>query len=294
MKRKLLLVYVLMAFVLLCTNVYAMVTAELNLVANKSAVKPGEDVIVTVELKNLSAAVSSVEGYINIDENVLESISSNMVVTNSDGKIEVNENNKLSFAFNPTSLNADCDVIFNTNSSATRGNDVFFVMDFAKDITENSEIMQLKYKVKEGTADADIANAVKLDCVVLYSSNDKSGELSDNITIKVSAAASEGNGSGNENNAGTNENTSGEENTNTPAEGNTNTNNTNTNTNTNTNRNTNTNNTNKTNTNTNTKDNTVSGTKIPAAGLRTVMIPMIIFMVLAYVSYTKYVSYRDV
>ena len=302
MKRKLLLVYVLMAFVLLCTNVYAMVTAELNLVANKTAVKPGEDVIVTVELNNLSAPVASVEGYINIDENVLESISSNMVVTNSDGKIEINEKNKLSFAFNPTALNADYDVIFNTNASATRGNDVFFVMDFAENITSNAEIMKLKYKVKEGTADADIANAVKLDCVVVYSDNDRSGELNESLTIKVSAAASEGSGSGaeNENNAGTNENTSGEGNT----AGNTNTNtNTNTNnTNTNTNRNTNTNNTNRTNTNTNTnkttntntKDNTVSGTTMPAAGLRTVMIPMIIFMVLAYVSYTKYVSYKDV
>ena len=321
MKRKLLLVYVLMAFVLLCTNVYAMVTAELNLVANKTAVKPGEDVIVTVELNNLSAPVASVEGYINIDENVLESISSNMVVTNSDGKIEINEKNKLSFAFNPTALNADYDVIFNTNASATRGNDVFFVMDFAENITSNAEIMKLKYKVKEGTADADIANAVKLDCVVVYSDNDRSGELNESLTIKVSAAASEGSGSGaeNENNAGTNENTSGEGNTagNTNTNTNTNTNNTNTNTNntntnnantntnntnTNTNRNTNTNNTNRTNTNTNTnkttntntKDNTVSGTTMPAAGLRTVMIPMIIFMVLAYVSYTKYVSYKDV
>lgn len=315
MKRKLLIVYVLVAFVMLCTNVYAMVTADLSLVADKSTIKPGEEVIVTVELKNLSSEVSSIEGYINIDENVLESISENMIVNNNK-KIEVKTKgvltNSLTYAFNPSLDNADYAVIFNTSESATFGNDVFFIMDFDKDLVDDSQIMQLKYKVKEQTQDSDIENAVKLDCVVVYSgnNNDKSAELNAKLDIKVASVVEDGNNEQpDDTNTNTNTNTNEETNTNTNTNTNANTNentntNTNTNTNSNTNKNTNTNtnsNTNKNtnsntnaNTNTNKTDNTVSGTKMPAAGLRTVFVPMVIFMILAYVSYTKYISYKDV
>lgn len=320
MKRKILLVYVLVAFVVLCTNVYAIVSVELNLIADKTTIKQGDDVTITVELNNLSAAVSSIEGYINIDENVLKEISSDMIVANDDGKIEVTSGDKvtnaLTYAFDPDVSNADYDVIFNTSETATNGNDVFFVMDFKKDIEEDSKIITLKYKVKETAQNAEVSNAVKLDCIVAYSANtsDKSKELTANLDIKVSSTADEENENKDVNND-TN-NTTNEENTNT---NNTNVNNTNTNTNntnTNTNKNTNTNNTNtntnkNTNTNTNnntnkntnvttvgatanTVDNTVAATRIPAAGLKTVIIPIVLFMILAYVSYTKYISYKDV
>lgn len=71
----------------------------------------------------------------------------------------------------------------------------------------------------------------------------------------------------------------------------TNTNKTNNNTNTNTNKNTNK--VNNTNTNTN-KDNTVSGAKIPAAGSKVVILPAVLLIVLAYVSYNKYMKYKDI
>lgn len=72
------------------------------------------------------------------------------------------------------------------------------------------------------------------------------------------------------------------------------------NTNKNTNKNTNTNNTNtnkantnKTNTNTNT-DNTVAGSKIPATGSKVYVMPAILLIVLAYISYNKYMKYKDI
>lgn len=67
----------------------------------------------------------------------------------------------------------------------------------------------------------------------------------------------------------------------------------------NTNKNTNTNNTNKntnkanTNSNTN-KDNTVAGTKIPQTGSKVFVVPAIVLIVLAYVSYNKYMKYKDI
>ncbi len=71
------------------------------------------------------------------------------------------------------------------------------------------------------------------------------------------------------------------------------TNNTNTNKTNNTNTNKTNTNTNKTNTNTNT-DNTVAGNKIPAAGSKVVILPAILVIVLAYVSYNKYMKYKDI
>ncbi len=70
MKRKLLIVYVFIAFVLVCTNVYAALTMDLSLVPESEKVKQGSDLVVAVKLNNVSGPVSSIEGYINVDENV--------------------------------------------------------------------------------------------------------------------------------------------------------------------------------------------------------------------------------
>ena len=117
MKKKLLLVYVFIAFAVLCTNVYAVITMDLNLVANNTKVEPGTDLMVTVNLKNISDAISSIEGYINIDENIIEDISEDIIV-DKEGKIEVtsgnNATNDLTYAFNPSTTDADYDIIFNT------------------------------------------------------------------------------------------------------------------------------------------------------------------------------------
>ena len=59
-------------------------------------------------------------------------------------------------------------------------------------------------------------------------------------------------------------------------------------TNTNTNKNVNNN------PNTNTKDNTVAGTKIPAAGAKVIILPVITLIVLAYVSYNKYMKMKGI
>ena len=52
-------------------------------------------------------------------------------------------------------------------------------------------------------------------------------------------------------------------------------------------------NTNKnSNTNTNKTDNSVAGTVLPATGAKVIIIPAIILIVLAYVSYNKYMKYK--
>lgn len=71
--------------------------------------------------------------------------------------------------------------------------------------------------------------------------------------------------------------------------------------NTNKNTNNNVNNTNKvnntntnTNKNTNTKDNTVAGANLPATGSKVVIVPAILLIALAYISYNKYMKYKDI
>lgn len=300
MKKKLLLVYVFVAFVLLCTNVYAVVTMNVGLTADKTSVKPGEEVVVTVNLKNISNPVSSVEGYINIDEDVFkETIKDALVIK--DNKIEVTSgstvSNKLSYAFDPTSTNADYDVIFNTTGASIGDNDCFFVMDLSQAIENSVDILQFKFTVKNNATVKKVEDAIKIEKVVAVSdetqerTEEKSATLDINV-VKANEPAEENNTVNNTVNdtENTNKNT------------NTNTNqNTNTNKNTNTNANQNTNNTNSSNkvnntvnnTNTN-KDNTVAGSNIPAAGAGFIIVPIIIFAVLAYISYNKYIKYRGI
>lgn len=298
MKKKLLLVYVFVAFVLLCTNVYAVLTMDVNLVADKTSVKPGEEVVVTVNLKNISKPISSIEGYINIDETVFKESIKDALVTK-DNKIEVtSENtasNKLSYVFDPSAMSADYDVIFNTKKENIENNDCLFVMDLAQDIANSADVLQFKFTVKDTATVKKVEKAVQVDCIVAYSSDrsDRSEKISATLDINVvngNAPAEENKTENNSvNNTNTNKNTN---NTNTNTN-NTNVNNTNTNKNAN---NTNSaNNVNNTVNNTNTnKDGTVAGTNIPAAGAGFIIIPIIMFAVLAYISYKKYIKYKDI
>ena len=298
MKKKLLLVYVFVAFVLLCTNVYAVLTMDVNLVADKTSVKPGEEVVVTVNLKKISKPISSIEGYINIDETVFKESIKDALVTK-DNKIEVtSENtasNKLSYVFDPSAMSADYDVIFNTKKENIENNDCLFVMDLAQDIANSADVLQFKFTVKDTATVKKVEKAVQVDCIVAYSSDrsDRSEKISATLDINVvngNAPAEENKTENNSvNNTNTNKNTN---NTNTNTN-NTNVNNTNTNKNAN---NTNSaNNVNNTVNNTNTnKDGTVAGTNIPAAGAGFIIIPIIMFAVLAYISYKKYIKYKDI
>lgn len=309
MKKKFLVLYIIIALMVLCTNVYAALTAKISLTADKTSVKAGEDVIVSVTLSNMSSSIASVKGYIDVDENVLSAPSESMIVKNSDGKIEVTSEgsvtNKLSYVYAPTEP-VDSDVVFNTSSSATSGHDVYFTEDFKTELTKDSVILKLKFTVKEGTTNGNLTDAVKIEALTAESSTmadgtattEKVENLSAKITIVVNNDEDEENNAVEENNATTDDNNTNTDNTNTNTNKNTNTNNTN-NTNTNTNKNTNTNNTNTNNTNTNTNkntntDNTVSATKLPATGARTIIIPAIVLFIIGFISYRKYMNYKDI
>ena len=189
MKRKLLIVYVFIAFVLVCTNVYAALTMDLSLVPESEKVKQGSDLVVAVKLNNVSGPVSSIEGYINVDENVLEPISESMIKGD---KIEIKADGKkvsdLDYVFNPQNTDSDYDVVFNTKKENIENNDCFFIMDLRKDIKGNCDIMTLNFKVKDNATVAQATQAVKFRVASAVSASDlkdKVTDLSANLSFEV-------------------------------------------------------------------------------------------------------------
>ena len=294
MRKKLLLVfYILIAFVVLCSNVYATINPEISLTKDKEKVKAGEEVIISLNLRNISSNITGVTGFIDVDESVLNPFSEDMIVRNSNGKVEVTSGNntqELSFSYNPQTPDDVGEALFNTNSQATEGHDVFFYEEFkGTGLSSDSVILKLKATVKSGISDGDLARAIQVVDLVAGSTDtttgqkDKSGKLSADVTIRVDNAVpvppTPANNSQEENtNQNQNQNTNTNQNQNQNQNQNTNTNqnrnqnqntntnqnqnqNKNTNTNQNKNQNTNTNNNKNVNTNKNT-DNTVAGNKL--------------------------------
>ena len=183
MKKKVLILYIIIITILICNSVYGAVTANLVLTSDKSSVKAGEDIIVSVNLRNISQGISSVTGYIDVDENVVNAVSNDMIVTNGSGKIEIisggNVSSELTYVYNPSEP-TEAGAFFNTNPSATNGHDLYFVEDFSTNISNDSTILKLKFKVKEGLGNGNLENAVRV-----------SGLIAESVTMGNGSAPSE-------------------------------------------------------------------------------------------------------
>ena len=307
-KTKLILLQLFIAFVLISTSVYATVNTTIVLSLNEATAFRGDTVEVTLSLKDVEEdkKIQSVAGYINYDENVIEAITVDSIKKSDDNKVTIGNE-----TLNVEDLtDADLEDIPTTsayiafNGNPTTENDARIVIDFDGGITEDTELLTIKFKVKETATIGEVEKAISYSMFVITAGSEESEEITKDIklTVKaVDAGDNEGNNTNNEaknenenenvntntNNANTTENkTKNETNTNTNKAGNTNTNKA---TNTNTNKNVNSNNSVN-----NTSDNTVSSVKIPAAGAKVILIPAIILIILAYVSYNRYMKYKNI
>ena len=307
-KTKLILLQLFIAFVLISTSVYATVTTTIALSLNEATAFRGDTIEVTLSLENVEAdkPIQSVAGYINYDENVIEALTVDSIKKSNTNKVTIGNE-----TLNVEDLtDADINDIPTTsayvafNGNPTSDNDSRIVIDFKDGITTNEKLLTINFKVKETATIGEVEKAISYSMFVVTAGSEESQEITKDIklTVKaVNAGNEDGNNTNNENkNENENVNTNTNQNTNT----NKNVNNTNTNTNTNTNKNASNTNTNK-NTNTNTNkaannsvnnsaDNTVSSVKIPAAGAKVILIPAIILIVLAYVSYNRYMKYKNI
>ena len=308
-KTRLILLQLFIAFVLISTSVYATVNTTIALSLNEATAFRGDIVEVTLSLEDVEEdkKIQSVAGYINYDEDVIEAITVDSIKKSDDNKVTIG--NEILDVEDLT--NADLDDIPTTsayvafNGNPTTDNDSRIVIDFENGITGDTELLTIKFKVKETATIGEVENAISYSMFVITAGSEESEEITKNIklTVKeVEAEEDDGDESDDEDEGTEDEGDNEETDTNTSNETNANqAGNTNTNKVTNTNQagNTNTNKVTNTNTNTNksvnnTSDNTVSSAKIPAAGAKVILIPAIILIILAYVSYNRYIKYKNI
>lgn len=292
-KNKLILLQLFIAFTLICTSVYAAVTTTISVKIDKSTIKQGEEVFITLALDGVdkSKKVTSVEGYINYNKKVIEPITFDNIEKDSENKVKIG--NEVLVVEDLTNATKD-DISTSSSYIAFNGkpeteNDSKIVIDFNDGITEDTDLIKIKFKVKSDSTIGEIKEAISYSMFVITAGNEESEEpITRNINLTIEKASTSGDGEDNKNenkvddkNENKNENKNDNKNEN-KNEGK------------NENKNTNTNKNATTNTNTNTKDNTVAGAKIPAAGAKVFIVPAIILIVLAYVSYNKYMKMKDI
>ena len=301
-KNKLILLQLFVAFTLICSSVYAAVNTTIAVKASKDSVERGEKISVTLSLENVeNEKVEEVEGYVNYDSDIIEPITFESIHKNAQNKVTIGDEELVVEDVTEGNLSASSGYI-GFNSDPSSGNDTRFVIEFKDGVSEDVDLMTIDFVVKEDASLGEIKNAITYSTFVVTADSETSEEITKNVSLTVKAKQAPAEDDNENKNTNTNENTNTNSNTNTNDNKNENKNtnkaddkknenkNTNKNTNTNTNKNTNK----AGNTNTNTKDNTVSGTTLPATGAKMIIIPAIVLLVLAYVSYNKYMKYKNV
>ena len=285
-KNKLVLVQVFIILILLCTSVYAASTT-IGLSASSTSLNKGDTVTVTLSLQDVDSSkkVESIEGYINYNTNVIEAISVDSIQKNEDNTVTIgNETLKVEDLTNanineiPTSSSY---VAFNGNPSGDNNSRI--VIDFQDGITTDEDLLKIDFKVKENATEGEIKDAISYSMFVITAGSEQSEEITKSVTLTIKSAST-GDNNDDDNNQNKNENTNKNTNKNTNQNANRNSN---SNTNSNTNRNSNTNSAG------NQDDNTVSGI-LPATGAKVIIVPAIVLIILAIVSYNRYVKYKDI
>jgi len=309
MKKRQVVLYVFVMLILLTTSVYATVKAELEFVVknnnNNTLFYAGDEFTLTIGLKNVEASlgIKSIEGYIDIDENVFEDLTLASIVTDANGKVQIGNNELQVFDANNLSANTDKGIIFNTNPVSGKG-DYKLVINLENPISANTDLVTLKFKIKNIAAGSYPAvMSYKLFTVFSTDTGEKAELEEHSYGIEITEKSATGTDN-NTNNQATNNTTNNPTNNtvNTPTNNTTNNNITN-NTVNNTAKNTNNvvNNTaakgtnNKVNTAnvSNKSDNTVSPTNLPKTGYRIILIPIIAMAILGFVFYKKYSKYNN-
>ena len=281
-KNKLILVQVFIILILLCTSVYAASTT-IGLSASSTSLNKGDTVTVTLSLQDVDSSkkVESIDGYINYNTNVIEAISVDSIQKNEDNTVTIgNETLKVEDLTNanineiPTSSSY---VAFNGNPSGDNNSRI--VIDFQDGITTDEDLLKIDFKVKENATEGEIKDAISYSMFVITAGSEQSEEITKSVTLTIKSAST-GDNNDDDNNQNKNENTN---------------KNTNKNTNQNANRNSNSNTNSNTNRNSagNQDDNTVSGI-LPATGAKVIIVPAIVLIILAIVSYNRYVKYKDI
>lgn len=293
-KNKLILLQLVIAFTLICTSVYAAVNTTIAVSTSATTLHRGDEITVTLSLKDVDSnkKVESVEGYINYNKDILETITVDSIEKTSTNTVKIGDEELPVEDLTNKSEVTSSDAYVAFNGSPSSGNDAKIVIDFKNGVTSNLDLLKIKFKVKSDANLGTVTNAISYDMFEITAGTETTPSITKNINLTVVSESTPENKAENEVENKVENEVENKAVNNVANNATKNTNNTVKNTN---NTVKNTNNTNKaTNSNTNTKDNTVAGANLPATGSKVVIIPAIVLIVLAYVSYNKYMKYKDI
>lgn len=282
MKNKLILLQIFIVMILICTSVYAAVQATVGVKVSSSTLSRGDTFQATITLSDVQSGekITGVEGYLIYDKDILEKVTVDNILKDSDNKVKIG-NDTLpveDMQKNPTDTGAF--VGFNGEPTSGKG-DAKILIDFNNAITKDTDLITFEFKIKSDAKIGDIKDVIKFSEFTIAVEGGNPNDIT-TITRSINLTIKEKNNNNQDQNQDQDKDKDQNKNTENKSENpvgkvnNTNTNNK-------------ANNTSNTNT-----DNTVSGTKLPATGAKIFIIPAIVLIVLAYVSYNRYIRMRGI
>lgn len=190
MKKRQVVISVVIMLMLLCTSVYATISGNISLTSSaKDSISAGDEFTVTLSLNNIegNSGVTSISGYINVNDDVFEKLTVDSIVTNSEGKVEINSNNVLDVydSNDEEASSADTGITFNSNPVSGNG-DYRLVIDLENALTSDTDLVTITFKVKDNVAEGNYEDAISYTLFKIYSgTTDKADVISQSLDVNV-------------------------------------------------------------------------------------------------------------
>ena len=190
MKKRQVVISVVIMLMLLCTSVYATISGNISLTSSaKDSISAGDEFTVTLSLNNIkgNSGVTSISGYINVNENIFEKLTVDSIVTNSEGKVEINSNNVLDVydSDDEEASSADTGITFNSNPVSGNG-DYRLVIDLENALTSDTDLVTITFKVKDNVAEGNYEDAISYTLFKIYSgTTDKADVISQSLDVNI-------------------------------------------------------------------------------------------------------------
>lgn len=203
MKKSKVMLYIMVMLALICTNAYATISGNINIASSTQMVETGKEFVVTLSLNDIEAenGITSLNGYININKNILEPLTVESIVK-VDGKVKINENNDLP-VYDSGNVNANADsagIVFNTSPVSGDG-DYRIVINLNEAISSNTNLVKITFKVKDGAEEGTYEDAIEYKLFQIFSGTTDKYEVaakSLDLTVKKAQVADpEDNNTGN-------------------------------------------------------------------------------------------------
>lgn len=188
-KNKLILLQLFIAFTLICTSVYAAISTTIGVSIDKSTIERGETVSVKLSLKDVdeNQKVTSVEGYVNYNKDVIEPITVDSIEKDEENNVKIG--NETLVVEDLTNANANdissSSAYIGFNGDPESENDSKIVIDFNNGITEDTDLITINFKVKSDATVGEIKDAISYSMFVITAGSEQSEEITKNINLTV-------------------------------------------------------------------------------------------------------------